>query len=96
MEIDGQMTLFDGLLTDICEVKPEVGTELVFINDGHEYPCVVEKHCGYDFFYVRFTGRTPKDDDPDYGDCDGWHLSLRCYKDAWDFKRRKELGTWQC
>ena len=88
MEIDGQMTLFDGILTDICEVKPEVGTELIFIHDGHEYPCVVEQHCGYDFFYVRLTGRTPSDEDPDYEDCDGWHLSLRGYKNSWKFKGR--------
>lgn len=88
MEIDGQMTLFDGILTDICEVKPEVGTELIFIHDGHEYPCVVEQHCGYDFFYVRLTGRTPSDEDPDYEDCDGWNLSLRGYKNSWKFKGR--------
>ena len=84
----GQMTLFNGILTDICEVKPEVGTELIFIHDGHEYPCVVEQHCGYDFFYVRLTGRTPSDEDPDYEDCDGWHLSLRGYKSSWKFKGR--------
>lgn len=88
--MNGQMTLFDGVLTDICEVKPEVGTELIFMIDGHEYPCVVERHCGYDFFYVRFTGRTPADDNPDYGESDGWHLSLRAYKDKWNFKKEVE------
>ena len=88
MEIDRQITLFDGLLTDICEVKPEIGTKLVFMNEGHEYPCVVAGHCGYDFFYVRFTGRTPSDDDTSYGECDGWHISLRGYKRNWKFKGR--------
>ena len=88
MEIDGQMTLFDGKLTDICEVKPEIGTELIFMLDGHEYPCVVEVHCGYDFFWVRFTGRTPSDDNPDYEESDGWHITLRGYKHNWKFKGR--------
>lgn len=87
--MDGKMTLFDGVLTDICEVKPEVGAELIFWKGGHEYPCVVETHCGYDYFYVRFTDRTPADDSPDYGECEGWHLSLRGYKDNWKFKKAR-------
>lgn len=58
--------------------------------DGNEYPCVVENHCGYDIFYVRFKGRTPADDNPAYGECDGWHLSLRGYKKNWNFKKEVE------
>ncbi len=85
--MDGQMTLFDGILTDICEVKPEIGSRLVFFYEGKEYPCIVEKHCGYDFFWVRFTGRRPQDDDEEiFEDCDGWHLSVRGYKQDWRFE----------
>ena len=84
--MNGQMTIFDGILTNICEVKPEIGSKLIFVQDGHEYPCIVENHCGYDFFWVRFTGRTPRDDNEQYGESKGWHLSLRGFKTNWRFE----------
>ena len=81
-----QMTLFDGRLTDVCEVKPEIGSRLVFIYEGKEYPCEVIDHCGYDFFYVRFTGRAPEDDDEQLAKTGGFHLSLRGFKEHWRFE----------
>ena len=85
--MDGQMTLFDGKLTNFCEVKPEIGSRLVFKLNGVDYPCTVETHCGYDFFWVRFTDRTPHDDDPTIEESDGWHLSLRGYGKNWWFAK---------
>lgn len=80
-----QMSLFGGLLKEVCDTKPEVGTKLVMHYEGKDYPCVVDVHCGFDFFFVKFTGRTPHDDDPDVAESDGWHLSLRGYIKDWSF-----------
>ena len=85
-----QISIFDFLREDYCDKKPEIGTRLFYIDDeGKEYPCVVVDHCGYDFFYVRFTDRTPADDNPNYGECEGWHLSIRGFKESWRFDLSK-------
>ena len=76
--MEGQMSLFDGFLTEICDTKPEIGRELVFIHGG-EFPCVVDAHCGYDFFYVRFPGGGPDG-------AEGYHLSIRGYGKSWRYK----------
>lgn len=80
-----QMSLFGGLLKEQCDTKPEVGTRLVMHYEGKDYPCIVERHCGFDFFYVKFTDKTPHEEDPDVSDTDGWHLSIRGYRKDWDF-----------
>lgn len=85
-ECEGQMSLFDGLLKNEGYEKPAIGTHIVFMQDGREYQAIVEDHCGYDMFWVRFTGRTPHDDDEEYGDTEGWHLSLRGYGKSWKYE----------
>ena len=80
-----QMSLFGGLLKEMYDTKPYIGTRLVMYLEGKEYPCVVTAHCGFDFFYVKFTGRKPHEDNPELDSTDGWHLSLRGYMDSWDF-----------
>lgn len=75
-----QISIFDFLREDYCDKKPEIGTRLFFIDDdGKEHPCVVVDHCGYDFFYVKFLD----------GFDDGWHLSIRGFKDSWRFDLSK-------
>lgn len=86
-ECEGQMSLFDGMLKEICDTKPEIGKKLIFHYNGKDYPCVVDCHCGYDVFYIKFTGRQPSDDFPEVGKIEsrGWHVSLRGYKKDWDY-----------
>lgn len=69
------MSLFDGFLKEICDTKPEIGRELIFIKDGAKQPCVVDAHCGYDFFHVKLIGKR-----------ESWHLSLRGYGKSWKYK----------
>lgn len=80
-----QMSLFGGMLKEVCDTKPEIGTKLVMHYEGNDYPCVVTAHCGFDFFYVKFIDAKPHDNDTDVDDTDGWHLSLRGYMKDWDF-----------
>ena len=82
-ECEGQMSLFSGFLKEQCDTKPEIGTELVFHYGGKDYDCVVDAHCGYDFFHIIFPGKAPED-------ANGWHISLRGYGKSWNFKE----GTW--
>lgn len=84
--MNGQMSLFDGFLKEICDTKPEIGTRLVFNYRGKHYDGVVAAHCGHDFFWIEFTERKPSDDFNNVADSDGWHLSLRGYQKSWDFK----------
>jgi hypothetical protein len=79
-ECEGQLSIFDGFLTELCDTKPEIGRKLVFIYEGQEYPCIVEAHCGYDFFWVRFTDNAPEH-------AEGWHLSLRGYGESWKYTK---------
>ena len=88
--MDGQMSFLGGVITEEIYNKPKIGAKLIFENNGHEYPCEVSNHCGHDFFYVRFTGRTPRDDDPQYGECEGWHLSMRGFGDSWRYANDTE------
>lgn len=80
-----QMSLFGGLLKEQCDTKPEVGTRLIMHYNGKDYPCVVDAHCGFDFFYVKFTDRKPSDDNLRLSNTAGWHLSLRGYLKDWEF-----------
>lgn len=80
-----QMSLFGGLLKEVCDTKPEVGTRLVMHYEGKDYPCVVTNHIGFDFFYVKFVNAKPQDDNRDLSESDGWHLSLRGYMKDWDY-----------
>lgn len=80
-----QMSLFDGFLTELCDTKPEIGTQLVIHYQGSDYPCTVLSHCGADFFYVAFTGKKIHESDPQVAETGGWHLSLRGYGKSWDF-----------
>lgn len=84
-ECKGQISLFSGMLKEQCDTKPDIGTELVFHYKGKDYPCVVTTHCGYDFFFVKFSDAKPHDNNPEVENTDGWHLSLRGYKKDWDF-----------
>lgn len=84
-DCEGQMSLFDGFLKEECDTKPSIGTKLIFHYEGNDYPCVVASHCGFDFFWIKFTGRKPADDLNDVEDTGGWHLSLRGYGTDWDF-----------
>lgn len=92
--IEGQLSLFDGFLKNEGYIKPAIGTKILFILDGKEYHCIVDTHCGYDFFWVRFTDRKPSDDDEEIDDTEGWHLSLRGYGKSWKYDEpgRKEWG----
>ena len=83
--MDGQFSFLTGKIEEERHSKPSVGTRLVYLMDGREYPCQVEAHCGYDMFWVRFLGRQPSDDDPDIGACEGWHLSMRGYGESWRY-----------
>ena len=83
-ECEGQLSLFDGLLKNEGYIKPAIGTKIVFIRDGKEYPCIVDNYCGYDYFWVRFTDRKPTDD------AEGWHLSLRGYGESWKYESDQE------
>lgn len=68
--------------------KPAIGLSVVFFYNGNTYPAVVSAHCGMDFFYINFIGRTPLDDYPkDFrpAGTTGWHISLRGYKESWDY-----------
>lgn len=85
-ECEGQISLFSGFLRERCDTRPEIGKMLVFHYGGNDYDCIVAKHCGYDFFFVEFTGRTPADDFTDIEDVGGWHVSLRGYRKDWDFQ----------
>lgn len=85
-ECTGQMSLFDGMLTELCDTKPEIGRKLTFHYMGKDHECTVAAYCGADFFYVEFTGRQPSDDYPEVDDSGGWHISLRGYKKDWDFR----------
>lgn len=80
-----QISLFNGFLKELCDTKPEIGTQLVMHYKGTDFPCVVKSHCGHDFFYVVFTGTKPHQTDPKAAKTDGWHLSLRGYGDSWKF-----------
>lgn len=80
-----QISLFDGMLKEICDTKPAVGRYLIFHYKGNDYPCVVNQHCGYDFFYIKFTDSHPADDFVEVGKGVGWHISLRGYGRDWDF-----------
>lgn len=83
-ECEGQISLFSGFLTEQCDTKPEIGTELIFHDDdGKDYECVVDAHCGYDFFHVEFLNESPSE----YG----WHISLRGYGKRWDFKEKNSV-----
>lgn len=88
-ECEGQVSLFDVFdektLNGICHTKPAVGKSLVFHYKGKDYPCIVNKNCGYDFFHIEFTDRQPSDDFPEVKKNTGWHVSLRGYKRDWDF-----------
>lgn len=88
-ECEGQVSLFDVFdektLNGICHTKPAVGKSLVLHYKGKDYPCIVNKHCGYDFFHIEFTDRQPSDDFPEVEKNTGWHVSLRGYKRDWDF-----------
>lgn len=84
-ECPGQISLFDGWLKEYCDTKPEIGTDLVFHYKGKDYACVVDKHCGADFFYVRFKNKQLSLDFPELGDVEGWHISLKGYKRSWDY-----------
>ena len=53
-ECAGQISLFIGFLKEKCDTKPEIGAKLIFHYEGHDYDCIVESHCRFDFFYVRF------------------------------------------
>ena len=85
-ECEGQLSLFDGFLDNEGYKKPAIGTNIVFMLDGNEYPCIVDSHCGYDMFWVRFTDRNPHDDDENIYNTDGWHLSLRGYGKSWKYE----------
>lgn len=80
-ECEGQVSLFDVLdektLNGICYTKPAVGKSLVFHYKGKDYPCIVDKHCGYDFFHIEFTDRQPSDDFPEVKKNTGWHDKRR-------------------
>ena len=89
--MDGQFSFLSGEIEEEIYNKPSIGTKLVFMLNGHEYPCEVDCHCGYDFFGVRFLDRQPSDDDPAYADSGGWTLSLRCYETKWRYM--KDGGT---
>ena len=78
-ECDGQISLFSGFIKEQCDTKPDIGQRLVFHHDGTDYDCIVDAHCGYDFFHVKFIGKMPED-------ASGYHLSLRGYGKSWDFK----------
>lgn len=99
---EGQLSLFDGLLKNEGYTKPAIGTKIVFILDGKEYNCIVDTHCGHDFFWVRFTDRKPSDDDEEIDDSGGWHLSLRGYGKSWKYESdqeqvaavKNECGEW--
>lgn len=82
---EGQMSLFSGFLKEKCSVKPEIGRKLIFHYEGKDYIAQVTKHCGWDFFYINFLGKTPADDDEKIGKTEGWHVCLRGYKEDWDF-----------
>lgn len=84
-ECEGQMSLFSGFLKEKCDTKPEIGTRLVFHYGGKDYDCVVADHCGFDFFWIKFTERKPSDDFNNLGNLDGFHISLRGYKKDWDY-----------
>lgn len=81
----GQMSLFSGLLRETCDTKPEIGSRLIFHYKGLDYPCKVAKHCGWDFFWIEFTGRNPSADDVNVCDSGGWHISLKGYGKDWNF-----------
>ena len=76
-ECEGQVSLFDVFdektLNGICHTKPAVGKSLVLHYKGKDYPCIVNKHCGYDFFHIEFTDRQPSDDFPEVKKNTGWH-----------------------
>lgn len=82
---EGQMSLFSGFLREKCDTKPDIGTRLIFHYEKKDYDCIVDAHCGFDFFYVKFSGRKPADDYPEVENTDGWQISLRGYGEDWDF-----------
>ena len=84
-ECPGQLSLFDGLLKEMCDTKPDIGTNLIFHYKNKDYACVVDGHCGHDFFHIVFTDRQPSDDYLDVENSGGWHVSLRGYKKDWDY-----------
>lgn len=83
-----QISLFDGFLDD-PSVKPPIGTKVIFFYEGKRYPAIVTSHCGetYDFFYIKFTGRQPSDDDSEVKDSGGWHVSMRGKGKDWCYDR---------
>ena len=83
-ECPRQISLFSGMLKEICDTKPDIGTKLIFHYKSRDYACVVDAHCGFDFFHIVFMGRQPADD-YDVEDSNGWHVSLRGYKKDWDY-----------
>lgn len=78
-ECEGQMSLFDGMLREQCDTKPEVGTKLIFHHNGKDYLGVVDTHCGMDYFHIKLTDNIYPDTPS------GVHLSLRGYKKSWDY-----------
>lgn len=83
--MDGQISLFE-YMDEIATEKPPIGTEIIFILNEKRYEAVVTKHMGFDYFYIKFKDRKPSDDNENLSDSDGWHVSLRGYKDCWLFK----------
>lgn len=82
--MDGQLSLFDGFITNVDE-KPPIGTKVIFYYEGKNYPAVVTAHCGADYFYIEFTDRKPSDDNADIEKASGWHVSLRGYGTDWEY-----------
>lgn len=81
-----QMSLFNGTLIEICDTKPEIGSVLIFhYSENEDYECVVHKHTGGDYFYVKFLESEPGDNHPEVSKSGGWHLSIRGYKKDWSF-----------
>lgn len=76
--IDGQISIFDELIQNPKD-KPFIGTKVLFYYKGQFYPAIVTAHCGYDFFYIKFTGKKPHEGNL------GWHVSMRGYKKDWDY-----------
>lgn len=80
-----QISMFDELVQD-PEKKPIIGTDVIFFLGGEIYDAVVTKHIGHDFFYIVFLDKKPSDDNPDIYPAEGWHISMRGYKEDWDYR----------
>lgn len=80
--MDGQISLFDVGVKAVSS-KPEVGAKVMFFYEGKSYPAYVSYYVNDLSFVIIFKDERP---------CaaSGWHVSVKDYKNTWDYLEESE------